>query len=107
HDIVSFPTRRSSDLLKFFKRENSWGAKERLVLNIFDFNEEYKRDFQDSSFLKKSKLVQLMLYKYNPVDYFQFEGKEYPTYPDFLMTHSILLNLNDLLEADLELIEND
>jgi DNA mismatch repair protein MutH len=93
--------------LKFFKKENSWGAKERLVLNIFDFNEEYERDFQNSSFLKKSKLVELMLYKYDPVDYFQFEGKEYPTYPDFLMTHSILFNLNDLLDDDWAIIEND
>lgn len=93
--------------LKFFKKENSWGAKERLVLNIFDFNEEYKRDFQNSSFLKKSNLVELMLYKYNPVNYFQFDGKVYPTYPDFLMTHSILFNLNDLLEDDWAIIEND
>ena len=93
--------------LKFFKKENSWGAKERLVLNIFDFNEEYKKDFQNSSFLKKSKFVELMLYEYNPVDYFQFEGKEYPTYPDFLMTHSIFFNLNDLLDDDWAIIEND
>lgn len=93
--------------LKFFKRENSWAAKERLVLNIFDFNEEYKKDFQNSSFLKKSKLVQLMLYKYNPIDYYQFEGKDYPIYPNFLMTHSILFNLDDLLEEDWAIIEND
>ncbi|WP_064094124.1 MutH/Sau3AI family endonuclease [Rossellomorea aquimaris] len=93
--------------LKFFKNENSWAAKERLVLNIFDFNEEYVREFQNSSFLKKSKLVELMLYKYDPVDYFQFEGKEYPTYPDFSMTHSILLNLYDLLEDDWAIMEND
>ncbi|MEI5909344.1 MutH/Sau3AI family endonuclease [Bacillus spongiae] len=93
--------------LKFFRTENSWGAKERLVLNIFDFNEEHKRDFQNSSFLKKSKLVELMLYKYNPVDYLQFEGKEYPTYPDFLITHSILFNLKDLLDDDWAIIEND
>lgn len=94
--------------LKFFKKENSWGAKERLVLNIFDFKEECKKDFQNSSFLKKSKLVELMLYKYDPVDYFQFEGKDYPTYPNFLMTHSILLNLNDLLDDDdWAIIEND
>ncbi|MCF6139082.1 MutH/Sau3AI family endonuclease [Pseudalkalibacillus berkeleyi] len=93
--------------LKLFKKENSWGAKERLVLNIFDFNEEYKRDFQNSSFLKKSKLVELMLYKYNPVDYYQFEEKEYPIYPDFYMTHSILFNLNDLPDDDLAIIEND
>ncbi|PFE91192.1 hypothetical protein COF76_24785 [Bacillus wiedmannii] len=93
--------------LKFFKKENSWGAKERLVLNIFDFNEEYKKDFQDSSFLEKSKLVELMLYKYDPVSFFQFEEKEYPIYPDFLMTHSILFNLNDLLDDDWAIIEND
>lgn len=93
--------------LKFFKKENSWAAKERLVLNIFDFNEEYKRDFRNSSFLKKSKLIELMLYKYNPVNFYQFEGKEYPLYPDFLMTHSILFNLNDLLDDDWAIIEND
>lgn len=93
--------------LKFFEKEKSWGAKERLVLNIFDFNEEYKKDFQNSSFLKKSKIIQLMLYKYDPVNYFQFEGKEYPIYPDFLMTHSILLNLNDLVDDDWAIIEND
>lgn len=39
-----------------FSKENSWGAKERLVLNIFDFNEEYKKDFQDSSFWKNQSL---------------------------------------------------
>ena len=48
-----------------------------------------------------------MLYKYNPVDYFQFEGKEYPIYPDFLMTHSILFNLNDVPDDDWAIIEND
>lgn len=93
--------------LKFFKKEKSWGAKERLVLNIFDFNEEYKRDFQNSSFLKKSKLIELMLYKYDPVNYFQFEGKDYPLYPEFIMTHSILLNLKDLIDDDWAIIEND
>lgn len=93
--------------LKFFKKENYWGAKERLVLNIFDFNEEHRKDFQNSSFLKKSKLVQLMLYKYSPVNYYKFEGKEYPTYPDFIMTHSILINLKDLLDDDWAIIEND
>ncbi|WP_433595415.1 MutH/Sau3AI family endonuclease [Lysinibacillus xylanilyticus] len=93
--------------LKFFTKDKTWGAKERLVLNIFDFNEEYKNSFHNSSFLKKSKLVELMLYKYDPVDYFPLEGKEYPTYPDFLMTHSILFNLNDLLDDDWAIIEND
>lgn len=93
--------------LKFFKKENSWGAKERLVLNIFDYNEEYKREFRNSSFLKKSKLIELLLYKYDPVNFYQFEGKEYPIYPDFLMTHAILFNLNDLLDDDWAIIEND
>ena len=41
--------------LKFFKKENAWGVKQRLALNIFDFNEEYKREFKNSSFLEKSK----------------------------------------------------
>ena len=93
--------------LKFFKKENTWAAKERLVLNMFDFHEEYKKEFLNSSFLEKSKLVELMLYKYDPVDFFQFEGKEYPIYPEFLMTHSILFNLNDIIDEDWAIIEND
>ncbi|MDX8289128.1 MutH/Sau3AI family endonuclease [Metabacillus indicus] len=93
--------------LKYSKKHKSWLAKERLVLNIFDFDEEYKSDFQNSSFLKKSNLIELMLYKYDSVAFFRFQGKDYPSYPDFLMTHSILLNLNDLLAEDLAIIEDD
>lgn len=93
--------------LKFFQRESFWAAKERLVLNIFDYNEEYKKDFLNSSFLMKSNLIELLLYKYDPINYYNFEGKDYPIYPDFIVSDSILLNLNDLLEEDWEIIRND
>lgn len=93
--------------LKFFKRDGFWAAKERLVLNIFDYDEEYKKDFQTSSFLKKSNLIKLVLYKYDPIEYYSFEGKEYPIYPDFIVSDSILFNLYDLMEEDLDIIRND
>ena len=31
--------------------KKGWSAKERLTLNIFDFNDEYKRSFENASFL--------------------------------------------------------
>lgn len=93
--------------LKFFKRDGFWAAKERLVLNIFDYDEEYKKDFQTSSFLKKSNLIKLVLYKYDPIEYYSFEEKEYPIYPDFIVSDSILFNLYDLMEEDLDIIRND
>ncbi|WP_455543513.1 Sau3AI family type II restriction endonuclease [Intestinibacter sp.] len=48
-------------------------AKERLVLNVIDYSEEYKHDFYDSSFWHKSKLLLLVFYQWkenvNPKDY--------------------------------------
>ena len=41
-------------------------AKERLVLNIIDYNEEYKHDFYDSSFWNKSKMMLLVFYEWKP-----------------------------------------
>ncbi|WP_074036119.1 MutH/Sau3AI family endonuclease [Exiguobacterium profundum] len=93
--------------LKFFKRDGFWAANERLVLNIFDYDEKNKKDFQTSSFLKKSNLIKLVLYKYDPIEYYSFEGKEYPIYPDFIVSDSILFNLYDLMEEDLDIIRND
>lgn len=93
--------------LKFFKREKIWAAKERLVLNHFNYDEEYKKEFLDSTFYKKSNLIELIFYKYDPINYFKFQGKLYPTYPDFVVTHSFLLNLKDLPPNDLAIIEND
>lgn len=106
-DFKNLGVELKSTGLKFFKREKIWAAKERLVLNVFDFDKEYKKDFYNSTFYQKSNLIQLLLYKYEPTSYFDFQGKRYPTYPDFLITHSILFNLKDLPKKDLAIIEND
>ncbi|RYJ43716.1 MutH/Sau3AI family endonuclease [Flavobacterium beibuense] len=47
-------------------KENSRGlvSKERLVFNIINFNEEYKKTFVDSSFWRKNQLLLLMFYLY-------------------------------------------
>lgn len=39
-------------------------AKERLVLNIINYMEEYKNSFEKSSFMKKNNLIELMFYEY-------------------------------------------
>ncbi|MEI5908350.1 Sau3AI family type II restriction endonuclease [Bacillus spongiae] len=49
----------------FKKNKNgTYSAKERLVLNIIDYMEEYKLTFETSSFLKKSIKMLIMLYQY-------------------------------------------
>lgn len=39
-----------------------WSSKERLVLNIINYKEEYKQTFSTSSFWKKNQLILLMFY---------------------------------------------
>ena len=39
-------------------------AKERLVLNIINYMEEYKKSFEESSFWKKNKEILLVLYEW-------------------------------------------
>ena len=79
------------------KTRNGWSAKERLVLNIFDFNDEYKREFKNASFLEKAKLMELIYYEY---------VKDTPA-PDFYIKAATLLNLDDLPEEDKLIIEQD
>ncbi|MFL2098307.1 Sau3AI family type II restriction endonuclease [Marinilactibacillus psychrotolerans] len=79
------------------KTKNGWSAKERLVLNIFDFHEEYKKDFLNSSFLKKANLIEMMYYEF-------ISGK--PS-PDLVIKAATLLNLHDLPEEDILIIEQD
>ena len=45
--------------------KKGWSAKERLVLNIFDFKDEYKREFKNASFIEKTDLTELLYYEYN------------------------------------------
>lgn len=77
--------------------KNGWSAKERLVLNIFDFHEEYKKDFLNSSFLKKANLIEMMYYEFI---------KGIPS-PDLIIKAATLLDLHDLPEEDMLIIEQD
>ena len=45
-------------------KQTSFSAKERLVLNIIDYMEEYKRTFEESSLWHKNKKILLMFYKW-------------------------------------------
>lgn len=50
-----------------YKRvQNGISAKERLVLNIIDYMNEYKNSFETSSFWTKNHTIQLMFYEYVP-----------------------------------------
>jgi DNA mismatch repair endonuclease MutH len=50
-----------------YKRvQNGISAKERLVLNIIDYMNEYKNSFETSSFWTKNNTIQLMFYEYVP-----------------------------------------
>ena len=69
-------------------------AKERLVLNVIDYNEEYKHDFYDSSFWHKSKMLLLVFYEWKP------EVKQ----EDYIIKDVVLYEFN---EDDLCVIKND
>lgn len=77
--------------------KNGWSAKERLVLNIFDFHDEYKRQFENASFLEKSNLMELIYYEFI---------KETPA-PEFYIKAATLFNLDDIPEEDKLIIKQD
>lgn len=70
-------------------------AKERLVLNIIDFENEYKNEFRSSHFWYKNNKIQLLWYLWEP-------GKDKK---DYKITHEKLLQL--ALNEDLNQIEKD
>lgn len=74
-----------------------WSAKERLSLNIFDFNDEYKRTFENASFLEKANLIELMYYEFI---------KDEPS-PELVIKAATLFNLHNLPEEDLLIIKQD
>lgn len=76
-------------------KDNSLSAKERLVLNMIDFNTEYKNQFLTSHFWFKNNKLQILWYLYE-------EGKNRL---DFKITHEKLLNLS--ISEDLKQIEED
>ncbi len=70
-------------------------AKERLVLNIINYMDEWKNDFKDSHFWFKNNTIQLLWYLWEP----DKDNKE------FKITHEKLLELAK--NEDLEQIEED
>ena len=79
------------------KTKAGWSAKERLSLNIFDFNDEYKREFKNASFLEKANLMELMYYEF---------VKDEPS-PELFIKAATLFDLHDLPEEDKLIIEQD
>jgi DNA mismatch repair protein MutH len=75
-------------------KNKSYSAKERLVLNIIDYNQEYKYEFFTSSFWKKNESLLLFFYLH---DY--DKSKE-----DMLITNTLLF---EYPEEDLEIIKQD
>lgn len=49
---------------KKLKRGNKYSAKERLVLNIINYDELLKEDFEHSHFLHKNSVIELAFYQY-------------------------------------------
>jgi DNA mismatch repair protein MutH len=68
---------------------NGWSAKERLVLNIINYIEEFDKHFENSSFWLKNQFIELGFYKYE---------KEKP-WTDWIMLKSVLYTfpIKDLL----------
>lgn len=48
----------------FIKKKNGYTAKERLVLNIINYEKEYKKQFEESSFWQKNNTLLIMFYEY-------------------------------------------
>ena len=76
-------------------KDNTLSAKERLVLNMIDFNTEYKNQFETSHFWFKNNKIQILWYLHE-------DNKDKL---DFKVTHEKLLNL--ALSEDLKQIEED
>ena len=70
-------------------------AKERLVLNIINYMDEWKNDFKDSHFWFKNNTIQLLWYLWEPN-----KNKD-----EFKITNEVLLNL--ALSEDLKQIKRD
>ncbi|MBR3210846.1 MAG: restriction endonuclease [Bacilli bacterium] len=70
-------------------------AKERLVLNIINYMEEWKNDFRHSHFWMKNNTIQLLWYLWEP-------NKDFK---DFKITHEKLMEL--VQSEDIKQIEND
>src|SRR5699024_7213137 len=79
------------------KTRNGRSATERLVLNIFDFNDEYKRKFSNASFIEKANLIEMLYYEHL---------KDIPS-PEYFIKAATLFDLHNLPREDLLIIEQD
>lgn len=77
--------------------KHGWSAKERLSLNIFDFDDEYKRDFDNASFIEKANLIELIYYEFI---------KDVPS-PDLFVKAATIFNLKEIPEEDMLIIKQD
>jgi len=92
-DFAAFDTELKVTPIKKLKNGN-YSAKERLVLSIINYMEDYKEEFTNSSFLKKSQKLLLMFYLWEP----QIVDNNYQLIKTYLLQFS---------ETDLQIIEND
>ncbi len=76
-------------------KDGKISAKERLVLNIIDYMEEYKYDFKSSHFWFKNNTIQLLWYLWEP-------GKDNN---ELIITHQRLFELS--VNEDIKQIEKD
>ena len=76
-------------------KDGKLSAKERLVLNIIDFETEYKNEFKSSHFWFKNNKIELLWYLWKP-------NKDKK---DYIITHEKLLELAN--NEDLKQIEKD
>ena len=75
-------------------KKNDFSAKERLVLNIINYEEDYKDSFEESSFWQKNKNLLIIFYLYKD----ELDKK------DFSIIKSVLHNFDPV---DLEIIKQD
>lgn len=75
-------------------KNSTYSAKERLVFNIINYEEELGKTFETSSFWLKNKLIELGFYEYNP---------KLPR-DEWFFSHCALFTIP---ESDIEEIKND
>ncbi|WP_414047048.1 Sau3AI family type II restriction endonuclease [Macrococcus equi] len=81
-----------------YKKKNGYRAKERLVLNIINYQNEAKKDFYSSSFWLKNNKILIFFYTYVRSE----NGK--PDYPKFKIVKTVLHKFS---EEDIIVIKKD
>ena len=84
--------------IKVSPKQKQWSAKERLVFSMINYDEIYKEDWENSSFLKKNKRLLIMFYLYIGI------GKELD---QEIVFHKFLDLFDKESSVDILQIEND